>query len=403
MTDIAVDVRDLSKCFRTYRRPFDRVLDHLMHGGEKRYTEKWALRDVTFDLPRGAALGLVGANGAGKSTLLTLITGISQPTTGTIQVNGRISSLLQLGAGFHPHFSGRDNVFMNAAVMGIPTREVRDRFDEIADFAELGSYMDEPLRTYSSGMNMRLGFAVALLGDPEILILDEVLAVGDMGFQQKCMDRINEIRRSGTTVLFVSHAISQVRNICDRALWIHDGRSIMAGDPTKVTDEYSNYRYARPSGRAARLEATGHAVVASIAHLADMKVCRAGSAEPASSFRSGEVADFYLGFSNPTLKGKYHLGVIVNRADEVQVFATRSLEHGMTFEGNGGYAVMRVPLEVSAGEFYVSGFLLNESCDHILDQRQAWSRFRVDEDEAAPRDQGVVKLPTRWITPGEAC
>ncbi|NRA97212.1 MAG: ATP-binding cassette domain-containing protein, partial [Planctomycetes bacterium] len=373
-----------------------RLVELFSGGRARRHTEKWAVQDISFDLPRGSALGVIGANGAGKSSLLKLVTGVTTPTTGRVEINGRLSSLLELGAGFHPSFSGRDNVFMNAAVMGIPKAQAKAQFDDIVAFADLGEYLEHPVRTYSSGMAMRLGFAVAMMANPDILILDEVLAVGDHAFQQKCMERISEIRRSGTTVLFVSHAISQVRRICDRCLWVHDGRVVMAGDPTAVTDEYSNYYYARSVGRAARLAATGHAVSAAIAHLTNVKVCPAGRTEEVDTFKSGDHVDFHLGFRNPTGKGKFHLGLIVNRSDEVQVFSSRSFEAGVSYEGDGGYAVVRVPLRVSGGEFYVSGFLLDESCDHILDQRQAWTRFHVDHDGD---ELGVFLAETEWLTP----
>jgi hypothetical protein len=170
----------------------------------------------------------------------------------------------------------------------------------------------------------------------------------------------------------------------------------MAGDPTSVTDEYSNYYYARSVGRAARLAATGHAVSAAIAHLTNVKVCPAGKTEEVDTFKSGDHVDFHLGFRNPTGKGKFHLGLIVNRSDEVQVFTSRSLEAGISYEGDGGYAVVRVPLRVSGGEFYISGFLLDESCDHILDQRQAWARFHVDHDGG---ELGVFLAETEWLTP----
>ena len=392
---IAVRAEGLGKRYKIYSDSSGRLVEFFSFGQAKRHTEKWAVQDVSFELPRGSALGVVGANGAGKSSLLKLVTGVAVPTTGRVEINGRLSSLLELGAGFHPEFSGRDNVFMNAALMGVSKAEVRDRFDDIAAFADLGDAMDQPVRIYSSGMSMRLGFAVAMVADPDILVLDEVLAVGDHAFQQKCIERLNEIRQSGTTILFVSHAISQVRRICDRCLWIHGGRVVMAGDPTSVTDEYSNYFHARAVGRAARLAATGHAVSATAAHLTNVKLCPAGKTEEVDSFRSGDHVDFHLGFRNPTGEGKFHLGLIVNRSDEVQVFTSRSLDAGMSYEGEGGYAVVRVPLRVSGGEFYVSGFLLDESCDHILDQRQAWARFRVDHDGD---DLGVFLAETEWIT-----
>jgi len=397
--DYAVKPTGLRKCYKVYPEASARLIEFLSRGKVKKHQEKWALQDVSFDIPRGSALGIVGANGAGKSTLLKVISGVTQPTTGSYQINGRLSSLLELGAGFHPEFSGRDNIFMNATIMGMSRAEIEERFGEVAEFADLGIFLEQPLRTYSSGMAMRLAFAVALLADPEILILDEVLAVGDQEFQKKCMDRISQIRQSGTSILFVSHSIYHVRSICDKAIWIHDGRIVMGGTPTEVTDEYANYYYAQSAGRDARLAATGHAVTAGMPHLTDVKVCASGTDVPQTEFNSGDTVDIYLGYENPTGEGRFHLGLIVTRNDEVQVFTARSLEGGLSVAGDGGYGVARVPLRMTGGEFYVSGFLLDETCDHVLDQRQAWTRFKVSHDGD---ELGVFLSDCSWHIPQES-
>lgn len=393
MTELAVTASNLAKVYRTYPEPTGRLVEWFTRGRVKKHQEKWALEDVSFDVPRGSAMGVIGANGAGKSTLLKIISGVTEPTRGSYAVNGRLSSLLELGAGFHPEFSGRDNIFMNATILGMSKADVRERFAEIADFADLGPFLDQPLRTYSSGMAMRVAFAVAMLADPEILILDEVLAVGDQEFQKKCMDRIAQIRQSGTSILFVSHSIYHVRQICDRAIWIHGGKIVMGGPPNDVTDEYANYFYAEAAGRDAKLAQTGHAVTAGMAHLTDVKVCPMGTDEARTEFDSGETVDVWLGYKNPGGEGRFHLGLIVNRNDEVQVFTTRSLESGLVVDGTEGYGVARFNLKMTAGEFYVSGFLLDESCDHVLDQRQAWTRFHVNHDGP---ELGVFRADCTW-------
>ena len=197
-----------------------------------------ALNNVTVSVPRGQTLGVIGRNGSGKSTLLKLVAGITKPTSGTVTVNGRISALIELGAGFHPEISGRENVFINGIMLGLTKREVTRRFDEIVDFAELKEFIDAPVKTYSSGMYMRLGFAVAIHVDPEVLLVDEVLAVGDEGFTHKCLDKFAEFKRRGKTILLVTHSLGLVEKFCDEALWMDAGRTKLQGDPKRVVGAY---------------------------------------------------------------------------------------------------------------------------------------------------------------------
>jgi ABC-type polysaccharide/polyol phosphate transport system ATPase subunit len=197
-----------------------------------------ALRDVTFDVPAGCTFGVVGRNGSGKSTALKLVAGITKPTSGTVHVRGRISALIELGAGFHPEISGRENVFINGIMLGLSKQEVARRFDEIVEFAELREFIDAPVKTYSSGMYMRLGFAVAIHVDPDVLLVDEVLAVGDEGFTHKCLDKFAEFRRRGKTILLVTHSLGLVERLCDEALWLEDGTVQADGDPMRVVGEY---------------------------------------------------------------------------------------------------------------------------------------------------------------------
>jgi ABC-type polysaccharide/polyol phosphate transport system ATPase subunit len=197
-----------------------------------------ALKDVSFTVPRGETWGLIGRNGSGKSTLLKLIAGIYKPDGGTLKINGRVSALIELGAGFHPEFSGRENVFVNASILGLSKKRIQERFDEIVSFAELWDFIDAPVRTYSSGMFMRLGFSVAVHADPDILLVDEVLAVGDEAFGHKCQARLESFKKEGKTILMVTHSLSEIRKWCDGAVWIDEGRIRMIGKPTRVVDEY---------------------------------------------------------------------------------------------------------------------------------------------------------------------
>src|ERR1700676_5497691 len=197
-----------------------------------------ALTDVSFAVPRGSTYGVIGRNGSGKSTALKLVAGITKPTSGAVRVTGRISALIELGAGFHPEISGRENVYINGIMLGLTKRQIQNRFDDIVDFAELREFIDAPVKTYSSGMYMRLGFAVAIHVDPDVLLVDEVLAVGDEGFTHKCLDQFAEFRRRGKTILLVTHSLGLVERFCDEALWLDSGRVRAHGDPRRVIDAY---------------------------------------------------------------------------------------------------------------------------------------------------------------------
>ncbi|MDJ0889646.1 MAG: ABC transporter ATP-binding protein [Gammaproteobacteria bacterium] len=228
----------LGKCYHIYRRPQDRLKQALWGTGRRFYREFWALRDASFEVSRGEAIGVVGRNGSGKSTLLQLLTGTLTPTVGCARVAGRVAALLELGSGFSPEFTGRENVYMNGAILGIDRREMEERFDSIAAFADIGEFIDQPVKTYSSGMLVRLAFSVSVSVSPDILIVDEALAVGDGVFQFKCMERIRELVDGGTTLFFVSHDIGMVRSLCDRAIYLDAGLLKREGASETVTEQY---------------------------------------------------------------------------------------------------------------------------------------------------------------------
>jgi lipopolysaccharide transport system ATP-binding protein len=234
----AVEFQGVSKSYSIYDAPGDRLKELLTFNRVCRHKDFWAVHDVSFEVARGETFCVVGENGSGKSTLLQMIAGILQPTSGTVNVNGRVSALLELGAGFNPEFSGRDNVYLNGSILGLSTRQIDERYDEIARFAEIGDFINQPVKTYSSGMVVRLAFAVAINVDPEILLVDEALSVGDIYFRQRCMRKVHELRARGITILFVSHAISDVKAIGDRVLWLDHGRVVECGEPGKVIAKF---------------------------------------------------------------------------------------------------------------------------------------------------------------------
>src|SRR5262245_36471599 len=235
-----IEFTNVSKRFIIHRERNDTIQGRFagILRQRSRGEEFWALRDVSFSVARGESLGLVGHNGAGKSTALKLMTRILEPTSGSVRMNGRVAALLELGSGFHPDLSGRENVFLNGSLLGFSRREMQARLPEIVDFAEIGDFIDLEVKHYSSGMYTRLAFAVATAVDPDILITDEVLAVGDESFQRKCMDRIYRFRQMGKTIIFVSHALATVRTLCDHAVWLDHGQARCVGAAGEVIDAY---------------------------------------------------------------------------------------------------------------------------------------------------------------------
>ncbi len=229
MSNVAVEVHDVSKRFRLFNEKYSSLKERLLHIGQTTYEDFWALRDIGFEVAEGETVGILGRNGSGKSTLLKCISGILQPTKGEVRVRGQLAALLELGAGFQPELSGRENIYLNASLLGLSTREVDRRFDDIVAFAELEHFIDNQVKYYSSGMYVRLGFAVAVNVEPDVLVVDEVLAVGDEKFQRKCLERIKQFQEEGRTILFVTHAADLVRAICDRGVVLADGKMLGIG------------------------------------------------------------------------------------------------------------------------------------------------------------------------------
>src|SRR6266852_3536587 len=234
----AVRFENVSKSYPIYESPGDRLKELITFNRLEFHRNFWALHDVSFEMQRGETFCVIGENGSGKSTLLQLVAGILQPSSGAVTVSGRVSALLELGAGFNPEFTGRDNVYLNGTILGLSTREIAARYKDIEEFAEIGDFINRPVKTYSSGMVVRLAFAVAINVDPEVLLVDEALAVGDLYFRQRCMRKVHELRSRGITILFVSHAIGDVKAIGDRVLWLEHGRTMDIGEPDRVVSRY---------------------------------------------------------------------------------------------------------------------------------------------------------------------
>lgn len=401
-TQPAVAARDLGKSYRVYDSPWGRLGEALLR--RSRHRDFAAVEGVTFELPRGEGLGVIGENGAGKSTLLKMLAGIVAPTAGSLRVEGKVASILELGSGFHPEFTGRQNIVLNAAMLGLSEDEVMEKTPAIIAFSELGEFLDQPVKTYSTGMAMRLGFSIATQVEPDVLIIDEALSVGDGYFQKKCMDRLQRFLAEGGTLLFCSHAMYYVSAFCRRALWLRGGRVAALGETADVVREYETFLQrksaARKSGDAAAEPALPVADESTHrpARIAGVRLLAPSPGAEGSPLRLAPGANLSVEIAweatSPDLR--FHLGLGLNRADEVEVASFSSFHDGLPpWTGRGVYrARLEVPeLPLVKGEFSLYVFLLDEAGLHIHDQRILQRALRV---EASGYHFGIVRIPHSW-------
>ncbi len=390
--------------------------------------ELWALRDVSFAVERGQTLGIIGPNGSGKSTMLKLITRILEPTSGKITANGKVSALIELGAGFHPDLTGRDNVFLNGSILGMGRREMQEKFEEIVEFTELGRFIDMPLKHYSSGMQMRLGFAIATSVDPDILLIDEVLAVGDEAFQRKCLRRIGDFRRRGKTIVFVSHGLDVVRELCSEVIWLDGGVVRARGGPDEVIAQYLRdigeevpLEPAVPTEEAERMaaveEEVGQAVEEPPAEAAPQPASRWGSREveitrveflngrgnPCDTFRTGERMLARIQYQAHQRIERPVFGVAIDHSDGVQVNRpnTKTSDYEIDYierEGSIDYVVDSLPpLE---GEYEFSAAVYDYPCTRPYDHHERMYSFEIRQGRVKDA-YGVFYIPCEWrLRPG---
>ncbi len=400
----AIVARGLGKAYTLYDKPIHRLYD-LMFPWKHRGREFWAVRDVYLDIARGATVGIIGENGAGKSSLLKVLTGITHPTVGEVHVNGRIASLLELGAGFHPEFSGRENIRLNCSILGMSDEEIQERFEDIVSFSELGDFIDRPVKTYSSGMHVRLGFSVATSVDPDILVIDEALAVGDEHFRGKCTNRLNEFQERGKTILFVSHDMGAVKSMCQHVILMHEGRVLEQGTADQVADEYLKRAHARGNERLSAINRTVDAYP------------RWGSGE----VRTGEVELFgadgrktnVFDPGEPFLARVHYtvhadcfepvFGLGLYRSDGTYIngsnhfWRQHPVKLGAVKAGESGYVEMAFEsLPLLQGQYYLTSFLYDHGkpAPTPIDHREHVVTFEVlDADRM---QHGILFLPTRW-------
>lgn len=411
-SDVAVAIQGVSKRFRLHRgRDVFTVKDLFVRGGRGGLfagEELWALRDVTLDLPRGRMVGIVGSNGSGKSTLLKLVGGILKPTSGSIRVDGRVSALIELGAGFHPEFTGRENLYVNGILLGLSRAEVRDRFDEIVAFAGLAAFIDNPVKTYSSGMYMRLGFAIAVTVDPDILLIDEVLAVGDEAFQHKCVGKIQEFKARGKTIVLVSHDLGSIERLCDQAVWLHEGRLMAQGGTREIVDRYLNHvagEEARALGVEHR-EAEAQAAAGSAQRWGsrEVEITRVRLIDRTGAERylydAGEPCTMRLAYRAARPVEDCVFGIGIFRKDGICCYGTNTAIDGLhlgKLEGEGEVMVEVGRLDLVEGE-YLLDVAVHARDGHPYDYHSRLYAFAV---RSRVKDTGVARLGHRWRLPGE--
>lgn len=392
-----ISIRDVVKQYRVRHEKGRTLKEALLR--QRIYQETInALDHVTFDISGGRTLGIIGSNGSGKSTLLKLIAGTSIPTSGTVEVNGRVSALLELGAGFHPDFSGRENIFLDGAIMGLPRQVIEERFDDIVGFAEMEEFIDAPAKTYSSGMYMRLAFSVAVSVDPDIILIDEVFAVGDESFQRKCLDKIEEFKSLGKTIVFVSHSLEAVRKLCDEAAWIERGKLRAHGATSKVVDHYlwavnemEDERLSSEEAMARFQDRWG----TRRGEVATVRICDAAGGEK-HTFTTGDALSVRIGYQTREELEEPVIGMAIHRSDGVLCFGCSTRELGDPPEAINGAGELSFEidrLELLPGSYNFSISFHNDSDTETFDYHDRKYRFRVVE---GPKINGIFLQEHRW-------
>jgi ABC-type polysaccharide/polyol phosphate transport system ATPase subunit len=419
----AIEVRDVRKVYRRYgrRKQFATLKSALISGrllGDLKPDDAFeALKGVSFDVAQGRTFGIIGRNGSGKSTMLKMIAGIGRPTAGTVKVNGRVSALIELGAGFHPEISGRENVFINGMMLGLSRRDVARRFDEIVAFAELEDFIDAPVKTYSSGMYMRLGFAVAIHVDPEVLLVDEVLAVGDEAFTHKCLDKLADLRRRGRTVLLVTHQLEMVTRFCDEALWLDGGVARAQGDPKRVVDAYLTEVAVLESRQLARADEararTGEVVADPEADMFKASEGRWGSREveiigveligvsgaAGNVFQSGERVEIRLNLRAERLVQDVVIGIGIFNAEGTCCYGTNTHIEGAAageIVGDGQVRFIVERLDLVEGTYKLDVAVHREN-GAPYDYHRLLYTFRV---ASRLKEAGIFRPPHTWTFSG---
>lgn len=397
--ECAIEAENLGKRYRLYARNHRRVFEFLTAGLWNGHRELWALRNLDLSVARGTVLGVCGANGAGKSTLLRMLTGTTNPTEGRYRVRGRVSGMLELGTGFRFELSGRANLLYQALLLGYSRGEMQKKIDEIIEFSDLGSFIDEPLRTYSTGMAMRLGFCVAAMLDPDVLILDEVFAVGDIAFQKRCIDKMHQFKRENKTIVLCSHSMYDLRQLCDEAIWLRGGRLAAAGDTVSVTGDYASFMRQNkdlPELPGEPVSPNGDAP-GELPQVREVRFYGMDSDAEVEEITTGDSIEIHVWWKKPArIEHALHLGIGLVREDNIICAGLASHFDGVRLEGKSGRTVLRLPrLQILSGRYLVPVWLLDETGSHrfhdFLPDRRLVVRSRTSQ-------MGVFVPSHEWVT-----
>lgn len=386
MTGFPISMNGLKKVYRLYDRPVDRLRELVFR--KKCHHEFIALNDILLHVKDGETLGIIGENGAGKSTLLKIVAKTLKPTSGEISVNGRVSSLLELGSGFHPEFTGMDNIYFYGSLIGISPAEMKEKIQEIISFAEIGEYIHYPLKTYSSGMYVRLAFSVAMAVQPDILVVDEALSVGDLYFQKKSTDKILSFKEAGKTILFCSHSMYFINRLCDRVIWLQNGKIHMEGSPHDVTQAYETYQLKREGEKAPQKEQTATQQEKSISHV----IIRNILITPYPSVRCGDDLNIEIETEVASSSVRYQVGVILKRVDEIDIIGVGTNERE-PLQGNRKITLCFPSIQIKEGTFFTEVYMMDENFMHIYDKK-ASEPFTIPKETV---ELGLVNLPHKWI------
>jgi len=394
LVNAAIRAVELSKTYKLYNQPGDRFLE--LFTRRPRHTIFPALQEVSFEVARGETIGLVGQNGAGKSTLLKLLCGVTQPSSGSLSTSGTIASILELGTGFHPDFTGRDNAALNAAILGLSSSEVKEKLPAILEFSELGSFLNQPVKTYSSGMYMRLAFSVAVNVDPDILVIDEALAVGDGHFQKKCIDKIREFQQRGRTILFCSHALYYISTLCARTIWLDRGSVRRLGPSVDVVHEYESFLMQQDREIKAAEEHRSEDATVSPIRITSMSI-ENELGETAATFRTGDDLHIRVQIVSDIPSQPIHLMAgVLRAADELQCFAVGTHSDGVDpLSGQSEYEIVVKlhGLPLLRGDYAIVLFAGDENAMHVFDRRDLRPAFSISGDRY---EIGMIAVSHEW-------
>jgi len=393
MSMTAIHVEALWKNFRLYHERNRYIKAAMLRGRRARYEEFWALQDVNLTVTKGATVGVIGSNGSGKTTLLKCLTGIYTPERGSISVEGNLAALLELGAGFHPELSGTENIYLNGSIMGMSKKEIDSKFDSIVEFAGLEQFIDTPVKNFSSGMTVRLGFSIATHVEPEVLLIDEILSVGDQAFQRKSTEKIEQFRRDGRTILVVSHSLGLVQQLCDTVVWLEKGRVKMIGPAAEVIAEYTGNTYgnfAREDASSKTRWGTGDAQVTQVALLD-------GADQPFDTLTSGGEIRIRVEMNSHTRIESPVLRLQLETMSGELVWSTSTQRGTATLRVLDGpaTAILHIPsLPLADGTYYLSVSIVDATDATEFDHCQHWAKVHVTGGQ--PNDGGVVAIPSTW-------